>query len=285
MINAISPLISIVRLSNVVMTGAAVFLGIWLTQSNSLSLNALLLMSAAMCATAYGNVINDILDIKSDRVSHPNRPLVNGAMSVQTAIIFAASLVTAAMLSSYKVSPFHLKAVFIPVILLTLYSIYFKRTPIMGNIIVAVLVAYALLFGSLPHPQTKILILPAALAFLLNFCREIVKDVQDMGGDKAAGFITTAVLPQDAIKAVLLVAAVIYSTILFFPSLILRDFGIIYTVVCLFAVLPLHIFWVNLVLKTNWNISANVNKISKILKFEMFAGLLALALDKIIKIG
>jgi 4-hydroxybenzoate polyprenyltransferase len=266
------------------MTGIAVFLGIWLTQVDPISLSTLLLMTAAICAAAYGNVINDIFDIKSDRLSHPNRPLVNGTMSVQTAVIFAVSLVTAAMLSSYNVSPFHFKAVFIPLILLTLYSIYFKRTTIMGNIIVAALVAYALLFGSLPHPQTKILILPAALAFLLNFCREIVKDVEDSGGDNAAGFITTAALPRNAIKAVLLVTAVIYSTILFFPSLILRDFGVIYTAVCLFAVLPLHIFWVNLVLKKNWSISANLNKISKILKFEMLAGLLALAFDKIIKI-
>ena len=285
MVNTIFALISIVRLSNVVMTATAVFLGIWLTQSNPLTLNALFLMTAAMCAVSYGNVINDILDIKSDRVSHPNRPLVNGSMSVLTAVIFALLLAAGSMLSAYHVSPFHLKAALIPVILLTLYSIYFKRTPLVGNIIVASLVAYALLFGSLPHPQIKILILPAVLAFLLNFCREIVKDVEDTGGDKAAGFITTANLPQKALRAVLLVTAVIYSAILFFPSLVLRDFGMIYTAICLFAVLPLHIFWVNLVLKRNWNSDINVKRISKILKFEMIAGLLALAFDKIIKIS
>ena len=260
-------------------------MGIWLTQSNFVTLNTLLLMTAAICAAAYGNVINDILDIKSDRVSHPNRPLVNGTMNIWTAIIFAAALIAGSLISAYQASQFHFKAALIPIILLTLYSIYFKRTPLVGIIIVASLVAYALLFGSLPYPQTKILILPALLAFLLNFCREIVKDVEDFSGDKAAGFITTANLPQKALRTILLVTAVIYSTILFFPSLVLRDFGMIYTVICLFAVLPLHLFWVNLVLKTNWNSNINVNKISKILKFEMLAGLLALAFDKIIKIG
>jgi len=264
------------------MTAAAVFLGIWLTQSNFITLNTLFLMTAAMCAAAYGNVINDILDIKSDRVSHPNRPLVNGTMSVRAAVIFAVLLVTGSLLSAYHASLFHLKAALIPVILLTLYSIYFKRTPIIGNIIVAALVAYALLFGSLPHPQTKILILPAVLAFLLNFCREIVKDIEDIGGDKAAGFTTTANLPLNTLKTVLLVTAVVYSSILFIPSLVLRDFGMIYTVICLFAVLTLHIIWVNIVLKTDWNSGANLNKISKILKFEMLAGLLALAVDRIV---
>jgi 4-hydroxybenzoate polyprenyltransferase len=262
------------------MTAAAVFLGIWLTQSNFITLNALLLMSAAMCATAYGNVINDILDIKTDRVSHPNRPLVNGTMNIQTAVIFAVSLVAGAMLSAYHVSQFHLKAAFIPIILLTLYSIYFKRTPVIGNIIVATLVAYALLFGSLPHPQTKILILPAALAFLLNFCREIVKDVEDSGGDKAAGFITTAVLPQNIIKVILLASAAIYAAIMLLPSLLLKDFGIVYTVICLLVVFPLHILWVSMVLKADWKI--HINKVTKILKFEMLAGLFALAFDKIV---
>ncbi|MCL2689169.1 MAG: UbiA family prenyltransferase [Chitinispirillia bacterium] len=282
--NKIFPLISIVRLSNAVMTAAAVFLGIWLTQSNYITLNTLLLMTAAMCAAAYGNVINDILDIKSDLISHPSRPLVNGTMSVPAAIIFAVLLACGSLISAYQASLFHLKAALIPILALTLYSIYFKRTPIIGNLIIAALVAYALLFGSLPHPQTKILILPALLAFLLNFCREIVKDVEDMGGDKAAGFATTANLPHNVIKMILLVTAVIYAVILLLPSLLLKDFGAVYTVVCMIAVLPLHTLWAGMILRADWKNGAggvNFNKISKILKFEMLAGLLALTLDKI----
>ncbi|MCL2183643.1 MAG: UbiA family prenyltransferase, partial [Chitinispirillia bacterium] len=70
------------------MTGIAVALGIWLTDGGVF----LPLMLAAMAAAAYGNVINDIIDVKSDRVSHPNRPLANGTMSPRAAKAFAAAL-------------------------------------------------------------------------------------------------------------------------------------------------------------------------------------------------
>ncbi|MDR0306602.1 MAG: UbiA family prenyltransferase [Chitinispirillales bacterium] len=283
MIKAILPLISIVRLGNVVMTGCAVILGIWLTQSGISTFTAFFLMTAAMAATAYGNVINDILDIKSDLISHPERPLANGSMSVRTAAVFAAALVIASLLSALWASTFHLKAAFLPLILLTLYSIYFKRTRLMGNFIVALLVAYALLFGSLPLPQTKILFLPAMLAFLLNFCREIAKDIQDTEGDRNAGITTSAALPDTALKAILLSTAAAYASIAFLPSLLLKHFGIVYTIVCLLAVIPLHVLWITEVLKAD--LKNRAKRIAMILKLEMIAGLLAMALDKILKIN
>jgi len=283
MIKAIAPFAKIVRLGNVVMTGCAVFLGVWLTKSGSGIFPVLFLMAAAMCAAAYGNVINDILDIKSDRVSHPQRPLASGAMSLSAAAVFAIALVIISLASARFASLFHLKAAFVPLILLTLYSIYFKRTAIIGNIIIAALVAYALLFGSLPLPQTKILFLPALLALFLNFCREIVKDIQDADGDRSAGIATSAALPQSALKAILLCTAGVYCAAMLLPSLLLKDFGIVYTAACLLAVLPLHLLWVSMVLKADWINRAK--DISKILKLEMLAGLCALALDKIVKIN
>ncbi|MCI4347776.1 MAG: UbiA family prenyltransferase, partial [Thermoplasmata archaeon] len=47
------------------------------------SLWIFLLLAATSTAfvTAGGNVINDLLDRESDRVNHPNRPLVSGAIS------------------------------------------------------------------------------------------------------------------------------------------------------------------------------------------------------------
>jgi 4-hydroxybenzoate polyprenyltransferase len=265
------------------MTGCAVILGIWLTQSGISTFTAFFLMTAAMAATAYGNVINDILDIKSDLISHPERPLANGSMSVRTAAVFAAALVIASLLSALWASTFHLKAAFLPLILLTLYSIYFKRTRLMGNFIVALLVAYALLFGSLPLPQTKILFLPAMLAFLLNFCREIAKDIQDTEGDRNAGITTSAALPDTALKAILLSTAAAYASIAFLPSLLLKHFGIVYTIVCLLAVIPLHVLWITEVLKAD--LKNRAKRIAMILKLEMIAGLLAMALDKILKIN
>jgi 4-hydroxybenzoate polyprenyltransferase len=289
MSNAIVPYIKIIRPANVVITGIAVALGIILTSGvlpNGVTpvaaavnpLAVLALCAAAMAAVAYGNVINDLSDVKSDRVSHPDRPLASGAMTPRAAALFAAALAASSMACALAASAFHFAATLVPLVLLTLYSNYFKRTRVVGNIIVASLVAYALLYGSLPRPATKILILPAILAFLLNFCREIVKDVQDAEGDRRAGWTTSADLPAAAIKALLIIAAIVYAALLFMPSLLFRHFGIAYTIVCLTLVAPIHIYWMVLIIRPN--INNHTKRIGAVLKLEMVFGLLALAIDK-----
>ncbi|MGA7923246.1 MAG: UbiA family prenyltransferase, partial [Thermoplasmata archaeon] len=50
------------------------------------------------CVTAGGNVLNDTLDREADRINHPDRPLVTGAIQVSHAkalivILFATSIV------------------------------------------------------------------------------------------------------------------------------------------------------------------------------------------------
>jgi len=273
---------------NTAIVGCAVLLGMWLTGFASLSAcrggmtvyNAVLLILAAMAATAYGNAVNDILDVETDRVSHPDRPLVSGAMSVDAAAVFAAALAALSLAFAMAASTFHAAATLIPLVLLTMYSLYIKRTRLAGNVIVAVLTAYAILFGGLPHPYTKILFAPALLAFLLNFCREMVKDVQDAEGDRAAGFATSAELPYHTIRRLLMFAGSATLAVMWVPSLILDDFGMIYNGVCVAAVLPLHISWMMLALRADFD--KYVGRIGGILKAEMVAGLAALAADKFI---
>jgi len=302
---SITAYIKIIRPANTVMTGIAVALGVWLTGGVVIHtcpeaaylarfsspvnfpvypgrtiapwIAPIMLALAAMAATAYGNVINDIRDIKSDRVSHPNRPLVDGTMTPRAAKIYAADLAAASLACAWMASTFHLFAATAPLILLTLYSIYFKRTRVVGNIVVSTLTAYAILFGALPRPEAKILILPAVLAFLLNFCRELVKDVQDADGDRAAGWTTSADLRPGTIKALIGNAAGAYILLALAPSVIFGHFGMIYTIVCLTAVIPIHIYWSVLAFRNG--IRENAGRIGALLKLEMAAGLAALAGD------
>jgi len=287
-IKVIVPYIKITRPLNAAIVGCAVLLGMWLTGfatpaaygGGAVARNAVLLVLAAMAATAYGNAINDVLDLETDRVSHPDRPLVTGAISTGAASLFAAALAALSIACAAAASLFHATAALIPLALLTMYSIYLKRTRLAGNIIVAALTAYALLFGSLPHPNTKILFAPALLAFLLNFCRELVKDVQDAEGDRAAGLTTSADLPRPAIRLLLLLAGGVHLAAMWVPSLVLGDFGMVYTGVCVAAVLPLHISWMMLALRTDFD--KYTGRMGAMLKAEMVAGLAALAADKFI---
>jgi geranylgeranylglycerol-phosphate geranylgeranyltransferase len=189
-------LIKIVRPANALLTGGAVALGFWLARSPAPVFSLCLLVVAAISAVGFGNVINDIVDLESDRISHPDRPLPKNDLSKYEATIFAFFCGCFSLVNAFLVTPFHGFATLAPLVLLGLYAFVFKGTPLAGNIVVSFLVAYALLFGGLTAPRMERLFVPALLAFLLNVAREIAKDLQDKDGDQRAGVITSAALPK-----------------------------------------------------------------------------------------
>ncbi|HAJ79130.1 MAG TPA: hypothetical protein DCO75_05100 [Fibrobacteres bacterium] len=277
--NSIISYIKIIRPANALMTAIAVILGAWLSKSNAGIRSIILLVIAAISATGFGNVINDIKDIDTDRISHPGRPLPKKEISPDSAVVFAFFLLSFSIVNSFLVSKAHCIATVIPLVLLSIYAIFLKGTPFAGNIIVSVLAAYPLVFGGLFEPQMSRLLVPALLAFLLNTAREIAKDFQDIAGDMQAGLKTTAIMPQAVIKSIMLFISASYTALLFVPFF-LKQFGMAYALVCAVIVLPLNIYWSILVIKSSW--ISYVSKISLILKMEMLAGLAALAIDQLI---
>jgi geranylgeranylglycerol-phosphate geranylgeranyltransferase len=278
--NIIFPLIKIVRPGNALMTGAAVMLGFWLARSAAPIFSLCLLVVAAMSAVGFGNVINDVRDIDSDRVSHPDRPLAKNELSRNEAMVFAFFCGCFSLANAFLVSPVHGIATLVPLAMLSLYAFFFKATPLVGNIVVSFLVAYALLFGGLMAPRMERLFIPVLLAFLLNVAREIVKDFQDEKGDLKAGLKTSAALPKNVMKFLILLVSGIYLVFLFFPFA-LKQFGLVYCIVCVMIVIPLHVYWSFLVSGKKWG--AHLSRISSLIKFEMLAGLLALAADQAVR--
>lgn len=272
------PYFKILRIHNAVLAGIAVALGFWLGNSKSPLLSLLLLVIATILATGFGNVVNDLKDIATDRISHPNRPLPKGEMTPQSALFFAIALALAALTCAGMVSQLHFLATIIPLFLLIIYALFLKGTPLAGNIMVSILVAYALLFGGLNSPQSAHLIIPALLAFLLNLAREIIKDLQDKPGDSAAGIATTASLSLSVIKAIIFSITFLYLAILFIPFG-LHHFGRSYALICAFIIVPLQIAWLWLFFRKEQKLSL----ISLLIKIEMAVGLLAMAVDQFIR--
>jgi geranylgeranylglycerol-phosphate geranylgeranyltransferase len=275
--NALLPYLKIARINNVLLTGAAIAVGFWLGRSMIPVPGLFLLVIAGIFTASFGNVINDIRDVASDRISHRNRPLPKNELSIDNARIFAGYLTVIAMGSAAFVSMTHLAATALPLLLLTLYTFFLKRTPLAGNIVISLLVGYALLYGALGAPAFDRLIVPAGLAFLLNLAREIIKDIQDEPGDRAAGIVTTASLPARVIKTAVFAAGAACFLLLFVPWA-LHHFGKVYACVCLFLVLPLQVIWLTIFTKKNWRESLPL--LSLLIKLEMAAGLSALAADR-----
>ena len=135
--------------------------------------------------TAAGNIINDYYGIEADKINRPYRILPSEIVSPATALLFFLLINLAALLLAVLLGfgPFIIAAV--TIMLLYLYSYKLKNIPLIGNFVVAFLTGLAFIFGSIIAGNVFCGIIPAVFAFMINLMREIIKDLEDIGGDKA----------------------------------------------------------------------------------------------------
>jgi geranylgeranylglycerol-phosphate geranylgeranyltransferase len=271
-------LVLLTRPGNVLMATVAVALGFWLAQNSDVS-RLLLLCVATAAATAYGNVINDLRDIDTDKISHPTRPLVQGSTTTLWAALFSVVLCVVSLSSAFSVGPLAGAATIIPLLILSIYTLRLKRTPLAGNILVSVLVAYALLYGGLRAPRFERLLIPALLALLLNLSREIIKDLQDESGDRQTGGGTTAELPAQILRVLISMIFAAYLFLLPLPWL-RHEFGLTYGAIALLSIVPLHCVLFKRLWRKDW--LSLLASLSRLLKIEMLLGLAALAVDELL---
>lgn len=148
---------------------------------------ALVAALAALLVAAGSNALNDAMDVESDRVNRPARPIPSGVVSRRQAI--GAWLVTSvvALFLSASLSGIHFVVAAAIVVLLFAYNVWLKHIPVVGNLVVSGCVAAALLFGGLSEGPNVDVAAAALFALLTTFAREVVKDLQDERGDRLAG--------------------------------------------------------------------------------------------------
>ena len=84
---------------------------------------------------------------------------------------------------------------FVIIPLLFLYPLYFKKIPLLGNIVVAFLISSVFIFSECVILKSyTLLIIPSLLIFGLSLIREIIKDIHDYEGDKKYGVSTLCVV-------------------------------------------------------------------------------------------
>lgn len=160
-------------------------------------------------ALSFANIHNDILDLDSDRLNRPERPLPSGRISVGGAkaasIVVAILTIACGILDSAILLktgdgvslPNFIPGIFFAVLigLLFAYNLKLKHVPLLKNMTVAFLCATPLMLNWL---QPTVLSLDALgklypammFAFLLTTAREILKDLEDEIGDLKAGIMT-----------------------------------------------------------------------------------------------
>ena len=185
MILKIINIFKLIRINNIIIAMFAVLVSsaILKNQNFSILINILLTIIFTM---AFGNVLNDILDIKIDNIAHPERPLPSRKITLVEAKGILACLFLLVILSSFYINNLANQVLYFFILpALYLYNIFFKKIPIIGNIIVASLIATLFLFTEIAlFNSYHILIVPALLIFGLSFIREFLKDICDYEGDK-----------------------------------------------------------------------------------------------------
>lgn len=145
---------------------------------------------AAFFVAGFGNVLNDVIDRDLDREAHPERPLPSGAISVGGAKAFAGVLLALGLYEAAVAAgwPTFLFAA-ANALLLAVYEWRLKGHVLVGNVVIALLVASSFAFGAVAtgvHPADwGPLWALMAMAFLTNVAREVLKDVQDVHADRA----------------------------------------------------------------------------------------------------
>jgi geranylgeranylglycerol-phosphate geranylgeranyltransferase len=196
----VHPALRLVRVGNLVVSfvgtvvGGLVAHGMGVAGSKEFWAIVLLAAASTALVTAGGNVLNDLEDIEGDRINHPERPLVTGAISVQSARIIAIGLFVAgieAALPVILVEP--LVGVILALALAGMlgYEFRLKAAGLGGNLVVAALTGLVFLYGGAAAGNALVLAPFAAMAFLATLSREVIKDMEDVEGD-----ITRHTLPK-----------------------------------------------------------------------------------------
>lgn len=274
--NKIYSYIKLVRPLNCLITAAVVFVGGIISSENKTFNETLILASiTAAFIAASGNVINDYFDIEIDKIAHRERPMVKGEIKPSEALRFYFVLIIIGFVISFFLHLNLLIITFLSAAILFLYSYFIKKILLIGNIVVALLTAIAFIFGGLAVNNPKAAIIPAIFAFMINLIRELVKDIQDIEGDKLNNTITFPVkfgIRNTSHLIIILIFILIGFT--FYPYFT-QIYRIEYFIIVMLSVNPLLVYVIKYLTISRVK---NFQHISSILKINMIFGLIAIYL-------
>jgi geranylgeranylglycerol-phosphate geranylgeranyltransferase len=188
------PALELARPQNGLIAGASVLVGAAMAGWQSSVFVTVVATLAAILITGGANALNDAFDIGRDRVNKPHRPLPSGRATRQEALLLSAVLFGAGLVGS-AVAGTAAFLIAAPVsIALAGYAALTDLRGIAGNLIVSGAAALALVYGAIVGGDAGAGFFPALFAFLLTLGREIVKDAEDVQGDRRTGVPSLAIV-------------------------------------------------------------------------------------------
>lgn len=253
-----------------------------------------LLVLSTVFIAAGGYVINNIFDQDTDNDNKPNNVIVGKSISETNAYsIYLALNITGVSIGFYLsnvIAKPGFAALFILIAAtLYFYAINWKQMLLIGNFIVALLLSFSVIiigiFDLFPVVNQSnqplmanlfsILIDYAVFAFMINFIREIVKDLEDVNGDYNQGMRTLPItlgISRTA-KVVSILSFIPVCAILLYINNYLMPLLFVTIYMLLFVVGPLLYFSIKI-----WSASSQkeFHVLSLLLKWILLFGILSI---------
>lgn len=273
-----NPYIEILRPGNAVMGAITIILVAIIDRT--FSLPVILAMLAVFFETAAGNVINDYFDYNIDLINKPERPIPSGRISLTSGrnygyLLFLLGTICGFLISFLTNNWIPFLIVLFADVVLYLYAYRLKSTPLIGNLAVGFMTGFGFIFGGFSINNPTIIMTSIFLgffAFVMTTARELVKDIEDMEGDKSEGAKTLPILYGEKITATLAFILIIIDCALCPLLYFFNVFGVYYLIVIAIAVL-LFLYSAVLIIKNQERQTAA--KVSKYLKIGMLIAFVA----------
>ena len=264
-------------------------------------LNFSLLSLSTICLAAAGYIINDYFDIRIDAINRPEKMVLGKTIPRRTAIIVHSVLNFVGILMAYLVAKSDGRSILVLIqvfcsLLLWLYSSRYKRAYVTGNLVVSFLTALTIIELVIYEPRMlQIATLPvfygqinqSALpfwmligyswfAFILNWMREIVKDMEDFTGDAKEGCKTMPIVKGLAFSTRFIITLAAFAIVPLFISvyvLWVRHHPWFSGYLFVFLVVPTMLWCVFLQKRYD---TIHFQKASRLLKLIMIPGIFSL---------
>ena len=317
MISYLNNIFKIIRWKNLVIISLSqifikfFFIDFFIQKDQLLNENFVILLIVTILIAASGYIVNDIYDYNLDQINKPEKVVLGKFLKSRDAIIIYMMFNCLAIVLSIFLCMKIEQEIYILVFLLIIYCLWLyskklKKYKTIGNILIAFFISLSIL--NVPLFSYKnilsddrffvflIISIFSVLAFLINVKREIIKDIEDIEGDKIHKVKSLPIIfGTKKSKLVTIIIGIILmfaiSSLITFQILILRSdllldvggnqfsnpqiWGANYiSIIYMFIILIMFVYVELLIL--NATTKTNFTKASKLLKYLMLLSLLSI---------
>ncbi len=264
----------IARPVNVVISGLSILVAAVISGPSQPLGKVLAACFSGALITAAANAINDYFDLDIDRINKPERPLPREVLTKREALLFSLLFFFSGITLGAFINWVAFAIAASTSVLLCLYSAKLKRTVLWGNLTVSLASALAFIYGGLAVGNPGAAAIPAGFAFAMHLGREIIKDMEDVEGDRQHQSITLPV--KHGTQPAKWVATFVFF-VLFCATFVPHFLGIYGKWYFFIVMLGVNSVLVYTVLSL-WRLSTrnNFRRLSAFLKADMLMGLLAI---------